>query len=227
MVFLGGFMSDMTGEKAEALHKCAAGEGAGFVRFDYRGHGASGGRFEDAALGDWMADAKHVIDNLTEGNLILVGSSMGGWIGLHLCMQLHERVKGFMGIACAADFTHERLLLGMTEEQRKTMEQEGLVEIPAEFGKPYLITKRLIDEAARHLMLSYEEIPIECPVTLLHGMKDRQVPWTTSLRIAEKITGTQVRVILDKEGEHRMCEPHNLKMLTKAVCTAIKEEMPE
>ena len=216
VVFLGGFGSDMTGTKATALEAAVTTRGNAYLRLDYRGHGQSEGRFVDGAIGDWFADALAVFDAATTGPQVIVGSSMGGWIGLLLARARPDRVKAFAGIAAAPDFT-ARLIAGeLSEAQRDTLMREGVLYRPSEYGDPMPITRRLIEDGANHLLLE-QPIPFQGPVRLLHGQNDPDVPWQLSLRIAERLETADVRVTLVKDGDHRLSRPQDLARLIDIV----------
>lgn len=217
LIFLGGFMSDMSGTKALALEAYARRRGRNFLRFDYRGHGQSSGRFEEATIGDWLGDALAVLDQASEGPQILIGSSMGGWIALLAARARPERVAGLVGIAPAPDFTEDLIWGRATPEQRAALESVGYVDSPSEYREaPYRITQRLIEEGRNHLLLN-APIPITCPVRLIHGMADADVPWQTSLRLAEALESADVEVTLVKSAAHRLSEPEDLARLEHAI----------
>jgi len=219
IVFLGGFMSDMTGGKALALETHAKARGQAFLRFDYLGHGASSGRFEDGTIGGWAEDAITVLDELSDGPQILVGSSMGGWIMLLSALARPERVAGLIGIAAAPDFTQTLMWDAYGPDIRATLQRDGIYYQGYEGYEnegPYPITLRLIEEARAHLLMD-RPIPIKCPVHLLHGTKDADVPYTLSLELMDKLESTQVDVTLVKDGDHRLSEPLDLARLTRAV----------
>lgn len=216
IVFLPGLRSDMRGNKALALREAAAGWGAAMLRLDYRGHGASEGRFEDGCIGDWAEDAQAVIEAAAPGCVILVGSSMGGWVALLLARRLGARVAGLVGVAAAPDFTHTNILPGLTGDQRATLMTEGRIDIPDTVGGPLPITRRLIEDGARHLVLN-APIPLACPVRLLQGQQDRDIPWQTALTLAERIESPDLRVTLVKGGGHRLSEPGELRLLIETV----------
>ena len=212
IVFLGGFMSDMTGTKALALEAHAAKRGRAFLRFDYQGHGASSGLFEAGCIGLWTADALTAIDALTEGPQILVGSSMGGWIALKVALTRPERVAGLVGIAAAPDFI-QAMWDSFDAATRTAIVETGRVELPSDYGdEPYVISRVLIEDG-RHQALLQAALPIHCPVRLLHGTADKSVPWKTALRIMEKLESGDVEVILIKDGDHRLSEPADLARL--------------
>ena len=212
VVFLGGFMSDMTGEKATALDALCRKQGRAFLRFDYRGHGASGGRFEDAVISDWLADTLDALDRLTDGPQMLVGSSMGGWLMLLAALARPERVRALVGIAPAPDFVL-RMEAGLTADQRKALDDEGFFLRPSGYGDgPYTITKALIEDGRRRCLLD-RPIPITAPVRLLHGMRDDAVPWRDSLRLAERLESGDVRTVFVKDGDHRLSRPPDLALL--------------
>lgn len=222
LMFLGGFMSDMSGGKATALERFARTRGWNFVRFDYRGHGLSSGRFEDGTIGLWAGDALAVLDALTDGPQILVGSSMGGWIMLLVALARRERVAGMVGIAAAPDFTENLLWGGATPAQRAALQAAGHIDIPSAYGdRPYRITRRLIEEGRDHLLLG-SPIPLDCPLRLIHGLRDVDVPWQTSLRLAEAIAGDDVEVTLVKSGAHRLSEPADLARLERIVADLVQ-----
>ena len=213
VVFLGGFMSDMTGEKASALDAFCRRRGRAFLRFDYRGHGASGGRFEEAAISDWLADTLAVLDRLTEGPQVMVGSSMGGWLMLLAALARPERVHALIGIAPAADFVR-RMEAALTADQRRDLDRQGFFLRPSEYGDgPYTITKALIEDGQRHCLLD-GPIPIGASVRLLHGMRDDAVPWRESLRLADCLDSEDVRAVFVKDGDHRLSRPADLALLT-------------
>lgn len=211
LIFLGGYASDMTGTKASFLaEKCKAAD-ISFLRFDYGGHGQSGGDFRDGTIGSWFQDACAVFDQLTEGPQIVVGSSMGGWIGLMLAMHRPERIKAFIGIAAAPDFTEDLMWLHLTPDQRSALEQDGFID-----GGHAPVTWKLIAEARQHLLLR-AKIPVTCPVRLLQGLQDTEVPWQHTLRITENIAQDDVRTVLIKDGDHRLSRPQDLDLLWSMV----------
>ncbi len=216
VVFLPGFRSDMNGEKATHLAGFCADRGQAVLRFDYSGHGASSGRFEDGTIGAWAKDALAVIDRLTQGPLVLVGSSMGGWIALLGAVARPDRVAGLIGIAAAPDFTETLMWNAMTPAERDRLVREGVLLVPSEYGGSYPITRGLIEDGRNHLLLG-APISIGCPVRLLHGQHDPDVPWETSLRIAERIAGDDVRINLVKDGDHRLSRPADLGLLTEVL----------
>ena len=216
IVFLPGFRSDMTGDKATALASFCQERGVGMLRFDYSGHGASSGDFLDGTIGAWAADALAAIDALTTGKLILVGSSMGGWIALLTVIARPERVAAVVGIAAAPDFTQRLMWESMAPSERATLERDGVLYVPSQYGEPTPITLALIQDGARHLVLT-GRMPIHCPVRLLHGQADPDVPWELALRIAEQVETPDARVVLVKDGDHRLSRPADLALLRQTV----------
>ncbi|HLY58749.1 MAG TPA: alpha/beta hydrolase [Stellaceae bacterium] len=217
VVFMGGFRSDMTGTKATALDRFCAARGQSYLRFDYRGHGASGGRFEDATMGDWLADSLAVLDRLTEGPQILVGSSMGGWIALLTALARKERVAGLVLVAAAPDFTEALVWERLPADARDELMAAGSLTVPSEYApEGYRLSRRLIEEGRAHLLLD-RPIPLDIPARLLHGMRDADVPWPHSLRAVEALAGTDVRLTLVKDGDHRLSTPDGLRLMTGAV----------
>lgn len=221
VMFLGGFMSDMTGSKAQFLDRLCRAHGWPFLRFDYGGHGQSSGRFEEGSIGAWAADALAVFDAQTEGPQILIGSSMGGWMMLLLALARPERVAGLIGIASAPDFTEDLLWARFTAEQRACLTETGrLLDFRPASGtdpeNPFPLTLHLIEEARQHLLLR-APIPLTCPVRLLHGMQDADVPWETSLRLAERLQSTDIDLTLIKEGDHRLSTEADLRRLVRTL----------
>jgi pimeloyl-ACP methyl ester carboxylesterase len=217
VVFLGGFTSDMTGIKATTLERWCRGRGQAFVRFDYSGHGASSGRFADGTIGRWTEEALAVLDELTDGPQILVGSSMGAWLMLLAALARPERIAALLGLACAADFTEYLLWDRLDESLRDRLRRERVITLPSPYGEPYLIAMNLIEEAARHRLLEWPELPIRCPVRLIHGMADADVPWRTSLRVMEQLASPDARLILVKDGEHTLSREQDLLLLTRTL----------
>jgi pimeloyl-ACP methyl ester carboxylesterase len=217
IVFLPGFKSDMSGTKAVALDRFAAGRGQAFLRFDYYGHGLSSGAFTDGTIGRWKNDALAVIDHATRGPLVLVGSSMGGWIMLLAALALKPRIKGLVGVAPAPDFTRRLMEEELSSAERATLARDGVLMKPSDYSpEPTPITARLIAEAESHMLLD-RPIDLPCPMRLLHGTDDADVPWATSLRILDRITSTDATLTLVKDGDHRLSGAVDLDRLTRMV----------
>ena len=220
VVFLPGFRSDMQGAKAAEVAALCASRGAACLRLDYAGHGASGGQFEDGTIGSWTADALHLIDKLTEGPLVLVGSSMGGWIALLAALARPDRVAGLVGIAAAPDFTERLMWDAMLPAERAELMREGVVFAPSDYGEPLPITRALIEDGRRHLLLD-APIPLACPVRLLQGQLDHDVPWEAALRLSECLASADVQVSLLKDGDHRLSRPADLALLRRTVAVLL------
>jgi pimeloyl-ACP methyl ester carboxylesterase len=217
VVFLGGFRSDMTGTKAVALHDWARTNGRAFLRFDYLGHGQSSGRFEDGTIGRWLDDSLATIDALTTGKLVLVGSSMGGWLSLLVALKRPERLAGLVLIAAAPDFTERMLLKGLSPEDRATLERDGRLERPSQYSpEPSVFTWKLIEEGRNHLVLD-KKLVLPCPVRLLHGQSDPDVPWEYSLQITEHLEAPDVVTTFVKGGDHRLSTPADIARLIATV----------
>jgi pimeloyl-ACP methyl ester carboxylesterase len=216
VLFCGGYTSDMTGTKATALEAFCRDRGRAYTRFDYSGHGASSGAFADGTIGAWADDALAVLDRATAGPMILVGSSMGGWIMLLVALARPKRVRGLVGIAAAPDFTEDLLLPQATPEQRRALIEQGYWMQPSAYGEPYPVTRRLLEEARAHLVLR-APIPIRCPVHLLHGQRDPDVPWQTALRLAERLRSEDVTIELIKAGDHRLSTAPDLARIEAAI----------
>ena len=217
VIFLGGFMSDMTGTKAEALDRFCAACGQAYLRFDYFGHGASSGAFQDATVGRWKADALAVLDRLTEGPQVLVGSSLGGWIMVLAAVARPGRVHALVGIAAAPDATEDLMWAELSAAERASLSRDGLIRRPSQYSpEGYVYTRALIEEGRNHLVMR-APIPIASPVRLLHGMRDPDVPWRTSLALAEKLQSRDVAVTLVKDGDHRLSTEDNLALLARTL----------
>jgi len=213
VVFLGGFRSDMNGTKAMFLEGWARERGRAFLRFDYRGHGASSGDFLDGAIGDWADDAAEAVARLTEGPQILVGSSMGGWIALLLARRCPGRVAALVGIAAAPDFTEDSMWADFDEAQRAALVREGRVELPSDYSdEPYVITRRLIEEGRNQLVLR-TPLALPFPVRLLQGTADTDVPPEVALRLLAHADCPDARLTLVKGADHRFSEPRELALL--------------
>ena len=217
VVFLGGFRSDKEGTKALDLEQWAQESGRAFLRFDYSGHGESSGDFLDGTIGDWTEDAEAVVNALADGPQILVGSSMGGWISLLLARRMPERIAGLVTIAAAPDFTEDGYWAEFDEDQQSTLEAEGQVALPSEYSdEPYIITKRLIEDGRRNLVLR-DPLPLPFPVRFLQGTEDEAVSTSTALRLLEHADGPDMRLSLVKGADHRFSDPSCLALIRRAV----------
>jgi pimeloyl-ACP methyl ester carboxylesterase len=215
IVFLGGFHSDMTGNKALYLEDYCRRRGRAFVRFDHFGHGASSGEASMGTIGRWAEDAIAVLDSLTQGRQILVGSSMGGWIMLHAALARPARIDALVGVAAAPDFTEDLLWPRLDPAQRQQLRETGAVTLPSEYDPAgYTYRMSLFEDGRRHLVMR-DAIALDCPVRLLHGMADTSVPWRTSLSLAERLTSSDVVVTLVKDGEHRLSRQSDLARLSR------------
>ncbi len=217
VVWLGGFHSDMLGEKASVLHARCREAGRSFVRFDYQGHGESGGDFADGTIGRWRGDALAVIDQLTTGPLVLVGSSMGGWMALLAALARPERVKGLVLLAPAPDFTDKLMWASFDESQRRQIMEEGFWTRPSDYDPAgYPITRDLIVEGRQWNVLD-GEIGIDVAVRILQGGLDPDVPWTHSLDLADKLRSQDVVWSLIKDGDHRLSRPQDIQRMVGTV----------
>jgi len=223
VIFLHGYRSDMEGGKALALERFCAERGNGFLRFDGFGHGASSGDIHDGTIGRWAEDAVAVLDELTEGPLVLVGSSLGGWIALLAALERRHRVAGLVGVAAAPDFTEDLMWATFTADQRREMLEKGGVTLPNCYdpADPWRIPRRLIEDGRNHLLLG-DPINLECPVRLLHGQRDADVPWERSLRLAECLAAENVEVTLVKDGDHRLSRDRDLALLCRTVAALLE-----
>lgn len=212
-VWLGGFKSDMAGTKAETLARWAQARGQGFVRFDYSGHGQSGGQFEECVLSHWFEDTLGVIDRLTEGPLVLVGSSMGGWLALLAARARAERVTGLLLIAPAADFTERLMWAGMNAEERARLMADGRIEEPSQYSpQPNVITRALIEDGRAHLLMD-RPYPFAGPVRILQGGADPDMPEAHVRALAALIESPDLVFDLIPDGDHRLSRPQDLERL--------------
>ncbi|NQV98167.1 MAG: alpha/beta hydrolase [Rhodospirillales bacterium] len=218
VVFLTGFKSDMSGSKALALETHCRKRGQAFLRFDYSGHGQSSGAFVDGCIGQWAADAVTVLDQLTTGPQVLVGSSMGGWIMLLAALQRPQRIAGLIGIAAAPDFTEDLMWNHFTADQQRQISEQGYVDLPNcyEDEEPYRITQKLIEDGRNQLLLG-GPLALDMPVRLIQGMEDADVPWATAGRIMAQVTSADVEISYVKSGDHRLSEPADLARLCRTL----------
>ena len=222
-VWLCGFKSDMTGTKVMRLEAWAKAAGHGFLAFDYSGHGESGGAFEDGTISRWREDALDVIDALTDGALVLVGSSMGGWMAMLLARARPERVAGMILLAPAPDFTEVLIWPRLPDDAKKQILEEGSWLRPAEYEgeEPYPITRTLIEDGRNNLVLD-KKTALSVPVRILHGMADVDVPWQHGLAVAEAIEG-EVTLTLVKSGTHRLSRPADLLLIERTLDGLVKD----
>jgi len=213
LLFLPGYASDMEGAKALALNAFAESYGLAILRFDYSGTGSSEGEFENGTLGGWLDEVLFMLDNLAEGPVILAGSSMGGWIALYAALHRPERVAGLIGIAAAPDFTD----WGYTDAQKAVIRDSGRLELPNPYGpEPHLITRGFW-QSGEALRLLHAPIAIDCPVRLIHGDADNEVPLPIALKLLEKLRSSDVQLTVIKGGEHRLSKPNELDAIVRAV----------
>jgi pimeloyl-ACP methyl ester carboxylesterase len=217
IVWMGGFRSDMTGTKAQALAEWAWSQGRAFVRFDYFGHGESSGDFADGDVTRWRDDALAVIDQLTTNELVLVGSSMGGWIACLAAMARPQRIKALVLIAPALDFTEKLMAPGIPPEGLADLARDGVWLRPSQYGDPYPISQKLLDDGARWSILDGEPVPVDVPVRVLQGAEDPDVPWTHALELAKALRSPNVVFGLIKDGDHRLSRPQDLARLIGVV----------
>jgi pimeloyl-ACP methyl ester carboxylesterase len=217
VIFLPGFRSDMQGGKALALEAHCRRAGRAFVRFDYTGHGRSEGRFTDGTVGGWCADVLDVIDKLSVGPQVLVASSMGGWLMLLAALARPQRIVGLVGVAAAADFATRLMERRLDGPAHAALERDGIVYLPSAYSpEPTPVTKRLVEEARGHELLK-GRIPLHCPVRLIHGTADPDVPWQLSQELMEKLESADVELHLIKDGDHRLSSEHDLARLCRVV----------
>jgi pimeloyl-ACP methyl ester carboxylesterase len=217
LVFLPGFKSDMMGSKALALEAQAVAEGRAMLRLDYSGHGQSGGRFEDGTISRWRDDVLCLIDIITQGPLLLVGSSMGGWLALLVALARPDRVAAMVLIAPAPDFTNWGIEASMRDIDRAAIARDGYYIQPSDYGPDgYQITAQFLKDGQDNMLMN-DAINVVCPIHLLHGQQDQDVPWKVSLDLAEKLASTSVRLTFIKDGDHRLSRQQDIVLLTNVV----------
>jgi len=216
VVWLGGFRSDMTGTKAQALADWARARGQAYLRFDYFGHGESDGDFAEGTITRWREDTLAVLDELTTGELVLVGSSMGGWIACLVAAVRGERIRALVLIAPAPDFTEKLMAPGIDAAGREALARDGVWMRPSEYGDPYPITANLLEDGARWSTLP-GPVPITAPARILQGGADPDVPWRHALELAQALKGEDVVFTLIKDGDHRLSRPQDIARLLAAL----------
>lgn len=216
VVFLGGLKSDMEGTKAIYLEEWARAQGRGFLRFDYSGHGQSSGTFEEGCIGDWHEDSIQAIDQLTDGPLVVVGSSMGGWQALLLAKMRPDRIAGMVTIAAAPDFTEDGYWANFTPAQKQQLQDQGQVALPSDYMEPYIITQRMIRDGRERLVLR-TPLDLPFPVRFLQGTNDSAVTRDTALRLLDHATGPDLRLTLVRDADHRFSTPECLQLIEHSV----------
>jgi pimeloyl-ACP methyl ester carboxylesterase len=217
LVFLPGFKSDMAGSKALALEAHAKAQGWPMLRLDYSGHGQSGGRFEDGTISRWRDDVLWLIDALTQGPLLLIGSSMGGWLALLVALARPDRIAALTLIAPAPDFSHWGIEANLSDADRAALARDGFVVQPSDYGpEGYVITAQLLEDGRQNRLME-RPIELHCPVRIIHGQQDQDVPWQLSLDLLDKLAATDVQLNLIKDGDHRLSRPQDIALLTRIV----------
>ena len=216
VVFLGGLMSDMEGTKALYLEAWAKARGQAFLRFDYSGHGESSGQFAQGCIGDWAEDSLDAVTELTDGPLVLVGSSMGGWQSLLLAKAIPERIAGLVTIAAAPDFTEDGFWAGFSDAQKAELDRDGQVALPSDYAEPYIITKRLIEEGRDRLVLR-SPLALPFPVRFLLGTADTSVSTDVALRLLEHADSPDMRLTLVDGADHSFSDAVCLPLIVQAI----------
>ena len=217
-MFLPGYASDMEGTKAVVLDAFAEARGLAMLRFDYSGTGSSEGSFEDGTLGGWLDEALHLLDTQTEGAVVLVGSSMGGWIALLMAKHRPERISALVGIAAAPDFTD----WGYSDSEKRIMRQSGRLEQPNPYGPEPQVTTQHFWESGEALRLLHEPIPVECPVRLIHGDADCDVPPSVAVKTMQQLRSADVQLLVLKGGGHRLSARHEIEAILRAVAGVLE-----
>lgn len=214
IIFMGGLMSDMTGTKATALEAHCKANNLSFIRFDYQGHGQSSGQFTEGNIGLWASDALAIFDALTnpDQKQIIIGSSMGGWMMLLTALARKETIHGLIGIAAAPDFPEKLMWQKLEPAQQAELKEKGIIYLPNDYGEPYPIRLDFIEESRQHVLLD-GDIALDCPIRLLHGMADPDVPYRFSGMIAQAVTSTDVDIHLIKDGDHSLSREEDIEKL--------------
>ena len=216
LIWCGGLKSDMNGTKASALHGWAQTHELAFIRFDYFGHGASTGRFRDGTISRWAQDTVQVIDELTSGPQILIGSSMGGWTALLASLARPERIAALVLLAPAPDFTEKLMWASFGDDIRRTIMKEGIYYEPSDYDEPYEISRELILDGRKNLLLD-GPININVPVRIIQGQQDTSVPWQYALKLTDALKCQNVVVHLIKDGDHSLSRPQDIARLQEII----------
>ena len=217
VMFLGGYRSDMNGTKANYFEQQCIARGQSYLRFDYSGHGQSEGIFEECLLGDWLGDAVDMLDHASSGPVVLVGSSMGGWLALLLAKARAEHIKGLIGIAAAPDFTEDMYEKRLSSEQQKQLMTDGMVYVENDYSdEPYAFSKRFYEEAKTHLLL-HEKQSAAHPMRLIQGKDDVDVPWETAVKIQKTYGLADEDIMLVEGGNHSLSRPEDLELIDSAI----------
>ncbi len=217
VIFLGGFRSDMTGTKAQFLENWALEKNVSFIRFDYSGHGKSEGDFVDGCISDWKQDALNVLDELSSGPQVLVGSSMGGWIALLLAKERPKRIKGIVGIATAPDFTEDSIWQHLDQVSKEKILKDGKIELPSSYSEePLMITKKLIEDGRNNLVLN-DRLTLNCPIRFLQGMQDPDVHFSQAIRLAEYLGDNDIQLKFVKRANHSFSSGECLSLIIEAI----------
>ncbi|MFN3700621.1 MAG: alpha/beta fold hydrolase [Alphaproteobacteria bacterium] len=215
VMFLGGFNSDMAGTKAGYLEEQCKARGQGFIRFDYSGHGESDGSFKDGTIGIWKEDAASILDHINPQRVILVGSSMGGWISLLLALERPQKLTGLIGIAAAPDFTKDMWASSLSDEQRAEIAKQGYIAVPNEYSdEPYILTKALFDDAKNNFILDRTH-SLDIPMVFVQGVQDPDVPWETTSKIQAVFPKADIEIVLIDDGDHRLSRPEDLEIINR------------
>ena len=218
LLFLPGYASDMEGSKAIAIDAFAAERGLAMLRFDYSGTGSSEGRFEEGTLSGWLDEALHMLDTLTRGPVVLVGSSMGGWLALLVAARRPQRIAALVGIAAAPDFTE----WGFSAPQRERLQLDGRLEEPNPYGPEPFVTSRAFWESGQALQILDAPIAVDCAVRLVHGEADADVPVEIALRTLRALRSADVQLTIIKEGGHRLSEPNEIEAILRTVAALVE-----
>jgi pimeloyl-ACP methyl ester carboxylesterase len=221
VVWLGGYGSDMTGTKAQALADAAAERGWSFLRFDYFAHGTSSGEWDQATIGRWREDVLAVLDDLTQEQLVLVGSSMGGWMACLAALARPDRIKALVLVAPAPDFTEALMKPDLSPQARLELERDGATILPSDYSGGYVLTRRFLEEGRDWNVLDEDKVAIDAPVRILQGKLDPDVPWEHAQRLARALTSKDVEFTLIEDGDHRLSRDQDIEKLIAAVAGVV------
>lgn len=228
LVWLGGYRSDMVGTKAETIDEWAAAEGLACTRHDYSGHGESGGNYVEGSISRWLGESLAVFRQITQGPQILIGSSMGGWVALRMVQELNaagerDRVAGLILLAPAPDFTMELMEPELSDNQRRDLQEKGYFEEPSEYSdEPNIFTRMLFEDGLKNRVLS-GMIDTHCPVHILQGQADPDVPYQLALKLMEHLPADDAALTLIADGDHRLSRPQDLELLVKTVRNMVEQ----
>lgn len=222
IIFLHGLRSNMMGKKAVKLEEVCIDQGLHYIRFDNFGHGQSSGEFQESKIGDWLEGLEHIVENLAQKEVILIGSSMGGWISMLFAQKYPNKVKAVIGVAAAPDFTEELMWKKLPQAKQQELVEKGLVYVKSADGRyTYPIRYDFIREARNHLIMQDDSLNIQCPIQLVHGKQDLDVPYDTVFEIKKRLPQKQVSIITHESGDHSLSDEEGIKMISDSLLSFV------